>query len=111
MLMSIRFHLGRSMTILCLAVSCALLAGGDKASDAARPDAAAPKPLPLIAAGTVIDKGPPKGWSHLILKSYQRASAGDVDKISEEMKNVCGLLFVTWLANVEAVQQGGPTRY
>jgi hypothetical protein len=55
----------------------------------------------LVPPGTVIDKGPPKGWSHLIIKSQPRLAAGDVKQISETAARMSSMLFTTMLANVQ----------
>ena len=41
------------------------------------------QPIGLIAPGTVVQHGPPQGWTHLIVKSHPRAASGDLDKIPE----------------------------
>src|SRR5262249_25835264 len=52
-----------------------------------------PKRLPLLAAHTVVDRGPPEGWSHLILKSYPRPDAGDAEKLNPRVRELAGLYF------------------
>jgi hypothetical protein len=61
-----------------------------------------PRRVDLVPAGTVIDAGPPKNWSHLIIKSQPRAAAGDYKQIAPNSVRMAGLLFTGILANVKA---------
>jgi hypothetical protein len=54
--------------------------------------------LPQIPPGTVIGKEAPKGWSHLILKSYSRPGAGDVKQLSPTADHLARLLFTAIVA-------------
>jgi hypothetical protein len=79
-----------------------LAAGG--CSEDSRPGAAydvEARPLDLIPAGTVIGAGPPRGWSHLILKSHPRPAAGDFRQLSEESTRLASLLFTAVVADVK----------
>jgi len=57
--------------------------------------------LAQIPAGTAIGKEAPKGWSHLILKSYSRPGAGDVRQLSPTADHLARLLFTAILADVQ----------
>lgn len=109
--MSVPFRPGLILVGPCLVMGGTLVAAVEKPPGPAGSYDVTPRPVPLIPAGTIIDKGPPKGWSHLISKNYKRVGAGDVDKLSAQMKEVSGFLFSAWLANVETEQQGGQARY
>lgn len=69
------------------------------------------KRLDLIKPGTVIDKEPPKGWSHLIIKSHPRIGAGDVKSVSKSTMQLSSLLYTAIVANVEAEKAGNQTRF
>ncbi len=63
--------------------------------------------LPQIPPGTVIGKEAPKGWSHLILKSYSRPGAGDVKQLSPTADRLTRLLFTAIVADVRPQAGGG----
>jgi hypothetical protein len=65
-----------------------------------------PRRLDLIAPGTVVEKTPPKGWSHLIIKSHPRAGTGDVKQLSKSTAQLTALLHTVILANVQAEKPG-----
>ena len=67
--------------------------------------------LDLIPAGTVIGDKPPRGWSNLILKSYSRPGAGDMDQLSATADRLSRLLFTALLADVKPVKSGGGERW
>jgi hypothetical protein len=71
------------------------------------------RPMALIQPGTVIGNRPPQGWSHLIIKSFPRTTAGDMDKVSNLALQMSSLLSTAFLANVEAVpgQGASPPHY
>jgi hypothetical protein len=70
-----------------------------------------PRNIDLIPPGTVIGKEPPKGWSHLILKSQPRAAAGDFKKMPDSSLKLCALLFTAIVANVQQEKSADKTRY
>jgi hypothetical protein len=70
-----------------------------------------PRPISVIPPGTVIGDGPPEGWTHLLIKSYPRAGAGDVDRLSASMRDVAEKLFSVMVARVEVVPDSQPPRY
>lgn len=56
--------------------------------------------LAQIPPGTVIGKEAPNGWSNLIIKSYSRPDAGDVEDLSPLADRLARLLFTAILADV-----------
>lgn len=62
--------------------------------------------LDQISPGTVIDNTAPKGWSNLIIKSYSRPRAGDVDQLSFTANRLTRLLFTALLADVKPSKDG-----
>jgi hypothetical protein len=67
--------------------------------------------LDQIPAGTVIGKEAPKGWSNLIIKSYSRPGAGDVNQLSPLADRLARLLFTAILADVKPERSTGSKRY
>jgi hypothetical protein len=68
--------------------------------------------LDQIPPGTVIDKKAPKGWSNLIVKSYSRPGAGDVNQLSATADRLTRLLFTAIVADVkEEKSDGGGKSY
>jgi hypothetical protein len=70
-----------------------------------------PRRLDLIPPGTVIDKGPPKDWSHLIIKSHPRAGAGDFRRLSPSAAQLSSLLYTAIVANVRVEKAGNSARH
>ncbi len=70
-----------------------------------------PRPISVVPPGAVVGDGPPEGWTHLLIKSYPRAGAGDLDKLSSSMRELADKLFTTMLARVEVVPGSSPPRY
>jgi hypothetical protein len=70
-----------------------------------------PRRVELIPPGTVIDKGPPAGWSHLIIKSHPRPVSGDMSRAAGNNYYLATFLFTGFLANVQADQTGGQLSY
>jgi hypothetical protein len=62
--------------------------------------------LAQIPPGTVIGKEAPKGWSDLIIKSYSRPGAGDVNELSSVADHLTRLLFTAILADVQPDTRG-----
>ncbi len=60
------------------------------------------RPLGRIAPGTVIGKGPPTGWSHLIVAAFPRLGHGDSEQVSSVVKNLGSALTFSMAANVVA---------
>lgn len=59
-----------------------------------------PRPVSLIPPGTVVGDTAPPGWTHLVIKSFPRAAAGDVDRLSDAMRDLSGKFFTCMLARV-----------
>src|SRR5262249_2603636 len=74
------------------------------------PPVAAPR-FELIQPGTVIGKDPPKGWSHLIIKSHPRIRPEDLRQVSPLTAELAGFLFTAFVANVDEERAGGEVRY
>jgi hypothetical protein len=62
--------------------------------------------LDQIRPGTVIANKAPKGWSHLIIKSSNRAGAGDVKQLSPTAERLSRLLFTAIVADVRVQPEG-----
>ena len=62
---------------------------------------ATPTPIKLIAPGTTIGDEAPAPWTHLIVKSQPRVTAGDVEKVSSSQVRLAGLYFMATFARVE----------
>lgn len=65
-----------------------------------------PRRLARIPPGTIIGKEAPKGWSHLLIKSYSRPESGDVKQLSSTADRLTRLLFTAIVADV-AEDKGG----
>jgi hypothetical protein len=65
-----------------------------------------PRRLAQIPPGTVIGKEAPKGWSNLIIKSYSRPGAGDMNKLSVTADHLARMLFTAIVADVEPDKPG-----
>jgi hypothetical protein len=74
------------------------------------PDVPAPR-FELIQPGTVIGKEPPKGWSHLIIKSYPRIRPDDLRLVTPLTAELASFLFTVFVANVDEERVGGQVRY
>jgi len=69
--------------------------------------ATAPVKIELIPPGTIIAEQAPEPWTHLIVKSQPRVTAGDLGKISKTQVRLAGMFFMATLARVERVNEGG----
>ncbi len=56
--------------------------------------------LSAIPIGTLIKDKPPKGWSHLVLKSIPRLASGDRDSLPESANKTATLFRMVIVANV-----------
>lgn len=99
-------------TLLSVLMGCCLT---DVACSSGKPDSAYDvtlRRLNAIPPGVVIDKEAPKGWSHLILKSYSRPSSGDINQLSATADRLTRLLFTAIVADVkEEKTSNGGKRY
>lgn len=66
-----------------------------------------PRRLGRIPPGTVIDSGPPQGWSHLIIKSRSVAREGDAKEVPKLARDLAGLLFTAIVADVRPMNRDG----
>ncbi|MGE3807549.1 MAG: hypothetical protein AB7K24_23035 [Gemmataceae bacterium] len=66
-----------------------------------RPFEVTRRAAPLIPTGTVIEHGPPTGWTHLLVKSRPRPATGDIHKIPAIARPLTRLIFTCMLARVE----------
>jgi len=64
-----------------------------------------PRRAALIPPGTVIGDRAPKGWTHLVIKSYPRVGAESRGKVSASTARLTGLLFTAILADVQPTGQ------
>jgi hypothetical protein len=71
-----------------------------------------PRGMTWLTPGLVIDKGPPKGWSHLIIKVTPRLNSGDVNKLSDSTRQTAEAFFIALLADVQPHKgQGNEVHY
>jgi hypothetical protein len=78
-------------------------AGGPGAGTAGSSPKGSPTELVLIAPGTQVDKAPPPGWSHLIIKSIPRLASGDLDTLPGTASETATLFRTVILADVRPV--------
>jgi hypothetical protein len=71
----------------------------------------APPRFELIQPGTVIGKEPPRGWSHLIIKSHPRIRNEDLRQVTSITAELASFLFTAFVANVDEERVGGQVRY
>ena len=68
--------------------------------------------LPKIEPGSVVDPGPPTGWSHLLIAAYPRVGSGDVKKVNRTVLRFGSLITFTMAANVVSQElPDGSKRY
>ncbi|MEZ6088583.1 MAG: hypothetical protein R3C05_11260 [Pirellulaceae bacterium] len=72
----------------------------------AQPYQTDPRPISIIQPGTIVDAGPPEGWTHLIVKSFPRVASGDVNQIPERDMRLAGLMFTALTARVQQGSDG-----
>ncbi len=79
---------------------------------------ATPAPVPvkrgklvLVPPGTIVGKTAPKGWSHLILKSYPRIATEDRNLVSPSTYQLASLVFTSIMARVETIPGSNPPRF
>ena len=73
------------------------------------------RPPETIKPGTVVGRGPPEGWSHLVIKSLPRVRPSEEAKIPGAMASqtirMTRWLFTAFVADVRPETRGGETRY
>jgi hypothetical protein len=97
---------------LSLSGAALLLAGETLAQDPilARYDVT-PRPIDLIPPGTVVEKSAPEPYTHLIIKTFPRLGAGDLDAVNDMTKELASFLHTALVAKVEPHDVGGQRRY
>jgi hypothetical protein len=71
----------------------------------------APHPLARIEPGVqIVDRAPP-GWSHLVIKSQPKVTAGDVAKVPDMTVRLVGMFFTAILMKVERQPAVEPPQY
>ncbi len=117
----------RVALVLGIVVLTALVAGGLAVRNF-RPAVAPPawaddydvtaQPPEEIAPGTVVERGPPNGWSHLVIKSLPRVRPSEVPRVPENrlvgrdgLVRRVSWMFTAFTADVVPEQQGNHTRY
>jgi hypothetical protein len=70
-----------------------------------------PRPIELIPPGTVVEKTAPAPYTHLIVKSFPRLGAGDVDAVSDMIKELASFLHTALVAKVAPYDVNGARRY
>lgn len=101
--------LSRCPGFLRLAVMFLLIACSGSAAqfnETANPINVRPRPIGLVPPGTVVDGGPPRGWSHLIIRNIPRCSEGDVEKVPRSNVKMASLLHSVLLAKVVSDESG-----
>jgi hypothetical protein len=68
-------------------------------------------PATRVEPGAVVSTTPPQGWSHLVIKSKPRVTAGDIASVGKSTCDMAGLLFTTITADVETIQSPDGPRY
>jgi hypothetical protein len=71
----------------------------------------APRPIELIPPGTVIEKTAPEPYTHLVIKTFPRLGAGDMDAVNEMTKQLASFLHTSLVAKVAPVGMNGQRRY
>ena len=75
-------------------------------SYAAAPIDVRPAPIATIPPGTVVDKGPPRGWSHLVVKSLPRVREANRQQVNAITARMAAWMFTAFLADVRKNAQG-----
>lgn len=70
-----------------------------------------PKSIDLIPPGTVIAQRAPLPWTHLIVKSQPRVTAGDIGQVPTSQVRLAGMYFMATLARVEKIESGEDTSF
>lgn len=115
----------RARRFALIAVACALLGGALVWAFLPPPapewntdyDTSA-KPPEAIAPGTAVERGPPAGWSHLVIKSLPRVRASEIPKVPrnplvsrDTLVRMTAWMFTAFAADVVREEQGSHSRY
>jgi hypothetical protein len=60
----------------------------------------AARPAEAIPPGTVIERGPPPGWSHLVIKAVGHIRPDHRDRVNDFTARMAGWMFTAFLADV-----------
>jgi hypothetical protein len=75
------------------------------------------QPTETIAPGTVVERGPPVGWSHLVIKSLPRVKPSEVSRLParivprDVLVRRVTWMFTAFVADVVVERQGAHARY
>jgi hypothetical protein len=69
------------------------------------------RPIELIPPGTVMEKTAPAPYTHLIIRSFPRLGAGDLDAVNEMTKELASFLHTSLVAKVTPYDVNGARRY
>jgi hypothetical protein len=76
------------------------------------------KPPEAIAPGALVERGPPVGWSHLVIKSLPRVRASEVPKLPrnplvsrDKLVEMTAWMFTAFAADVVREEHGSHARY
>jgi hypothetical protein len=67
--------------------------------------------LVLVAPGTQVDRTPPPGWTHLVIKSIPRLASGDLDSLPGTAGTTATLFRTVVLTDVRPVGAGAERRF
>jgi hypothetical protein len=97
---------------LCAGLACCVSDFTPTEAQTARPAAEGRRSrMALIPPGTVIGREAPEGWSHLVIKTYPRPGAGDLDRVNDNTMRLASFIFTAFVADVRGQQVRGDTRY
>jgi hypothetical protein len=71
----------------------------------------APRSIELIPPGTVVEKTAPAPYTHLIVKTYPRLGAGDLDEVNDLTKELASFLHTALVAKVAPYGLNGERRF
>jgi len=70
-----------------------------------------PQRVGLIEPGTIVESEPPKGWSHLVIKTHPHPALGDLDRVNDTTNRLASFIITAFVANVKGENVGGQVRY
>jgi|GEM_PF-900214 len=65
-----------------------------------------PGPVASITPGTVVDRGPPRGWSHLVVKSLPRVAESHRKQVNALTARMAEWMFTAFVADVGKTAEG-----
>ena len=69
------------------------------------------RPADELTPGTLVEKGPPPGWSHLVIKSLPRIREDQKKGLAALTIDKASWMFTAFLANVKKETSGAQSRY